>query len=59
MLRAAALLGLLAAVASPALAYEVVTVADGGTLSGTVKFAGTPPRLEPTNGYGSTPPPSP
>ncbi|PYM20224.1 MAG: hypothetical protein DMD78_22590 [Candidatus Rokuibacteriota bacterium] len=47
MLRAAALLGLLAAVASPALAYEVVTVADGGTLSGTVKFAGTPPRLEP------------
>jgi len=47
VLRAAALLGLLAAVASPALAYEVVTVADGGTLSGTVKFAGTPPRLEP------------
>ena len=46
MLRTAALaLALLAA--APALAYEVVTVADGGTLSGTVKFAGTPPRLEP------------
>jgi hypothetical protein len=34
------------AVAAPARAYEVVTVPDGGTLSGTVKFAGTPPRLE-------------
>jgi len=46
VLRTAALaLALLAA--APALAYEVVTVADGGTLSGTVKFAGTPPRLEP------------
>ena len=35
------------ATAGPALAYEVVTVADGGTLGGTVTFAGTPPRLEP------------
>ena len=48
MLRAAALLVLLAAAASPALAYEVVTVADGGTLGGTVKFVGTPPSVPPS-----------
>jgi hypothetical protein len=30
-----------------AAAYEVTTVADGGTLSGTVRFARTPPRAEP------------
>ena len=27
----------------PARAYEVITVTDGGTLTGTVKYAGTPP----------------
>ena len=46
MLRTAAALALLLA-AAPASAYEVVAVADGGTLSGTVKFAGPPPKLEP------------
>lgn len=30
-----------------AAAYEVATVADGGTLSGTVRFTSTPPRHEP------------
>ena len=35
------------ALASPAPAYEVVSVADGGSLAGVVKFAGTPPRLDP------------
>ena len=34
---------LLAAVASQSAAYEAVAVTDGGTLSGTVKFDGTPP----------------
>ncbi|HEY2991532.1 MAG TPA: carboxypeptidase regulatory-like domain-containing protein [Methylomirabilota bacterium] len=47
MLRTAAALALALLVAAPALAYEVVAVADGGTLSGTVKFAGPPPKLEP------------
>ncbi len=28
-------------------AYEEVAVTDGGTLAGVVRFAGTPPRLEP------------
>jgi plastocyanin len=28
-------------------AYEEVAVADGGTIGGVVKFAGTPPKLEP------------
>jgi hypothetical protein len=37
----------LAASASPAGAYEVVEVKDGGVVSGTVKFAGAVPRLEP------------
>lgn len=32
--------------AAPA-AYEEVAVTDGGTLSGVVRFAGTPPRLDP------------
>jgi plastocyanin len=36
-----------AALAGPALAYEEVTVQDGGTLTGTLKFAGVPPKLEP------------
>jgi plastocyanin len=47
VLRTAAALALALLVAAPALAYEVVAVADGGTLSGTVKFAGPPPKLEP------------
>jgi len=47
VLRTAAALVLALLVAAPALAYEVVAVADGGTLSGTVKFAGLPPKLEP------------
>ncbi|MBI4630040.1 MAG: hypothetical protein HY729_15130, partial [Candidatus Rokubacteria bacterium] len=45
-----ALLGALAAlafVAAPASAYEAVAVPDGGALAGSVKFAGTPPRLAP------------
>jgi Carboxypeptidase regulatory-like domain len=42
-----ALLGL-GALASPVrAAYETVAVTDGGVLTGTVRFAGTPPRLEP------------
>ena len=28
-------------------AYEVVTVADGGAVAGTLKFVGTPPKLDP------------
>src|SRR4029450_12185914 len=32
---------------TPAVAYEVVTVPDGGVLAGTVRFTGTPPRLAP------------
>ncbi len=32
---------------SPASGYEEAPVADGGSLTGTVKFVGTPPRLEP------------
>ena len=46
MTRAFLLAAALAA-ASPALAYETVTVPDGGTLSGTVRLAGAAPRLEP------------
>jgi hypothetical protein len=33
--------------APAAAAYEAVTVSDGGTLTGVVRFTGTPPRLEP------------
>jgi hypothetical protein len=47
VLRAAAALLLALAVTAPARAYEVVAVADGGTLSGIVRFAGTPPTLPP------------
>ena len=47
MLRALPVLALALAAAAPAAAYEVVTVTEGGTLSGSVKFAGTPPKLEP------------
>ncbi|MBI4629026.1 MAG: hypothetical protein HY729_09965 [Candidatus Rokubacteria bacterium] len=42
----AAALALLAA-AAPAAAYEVSAVTDGGTVTGTVRFAGTPPKLDP------------
>lgn len=39
---------ILLGVATPAAAvYEETTVADPGVLSGTVRFAGTPPKLEP------------
>ena len=41
-----ALLLVLASVAA-ASAYDVVTVADGGVLTGVVKFAGAPPKLPP------------
>lgn len=33
--------------AAPARAYEVTRVQDGGTLTGTVRFAGPPPKLDP------------
>jgi hypothetical protein len=46
VLRSLATLALIAALTGPALAYEVVTVADGGTLGGVVRFAGTPPKPE-------------
>jgi len=38
---------LIFALATPAGAYEEVVVKDGGVLNGRVKFAGTPPTLEP------------
>lgn len=44
---AVAALGLGLLIAAPARAYEVVAVQDGGTLAGTVKFVGTPPKLVP------------
>jgi plastocyanin len=40
-------LSMAAALAAPAAAYEEIAVKDGGTLTGVVKFAGTPPKLEP------------
>jgi hypothetical protein len=46
-LRLPALLLLAAALAAPAAAYEVVSVPDAGALAGVVRFAGTPPRLDP------------
>jgi len=46
VLRGVAVLALLTALAAPVAAYEVVTVSDGGVLTGTVRFAGTPPRLD-------------
>jgi hypothetical protein len=36
-----------AVLAAPAGAYETVVVADGGSLTGVVRFVGAPPRLEP------------
>jgi plastocyanin len=48
VLRGLTILGLLlTALAAPAVAYEVVAVPDGGVLTGTVRFTGTAPRLEP------------
>ena len=47
MLRLLAALAVTAALAVPAAAYEIVTVADGGVITGLVKFTGAPPRLEP------------
>jgi carboxypeptidase family protein len=44
---AGAALGLVLLVAAPAGAYEVAAVPDGGTISGTVKFVGPPPKLDP------------
>ena len=45
--RLAALGLLLLAGPASAAAYEVVAPADGGVVQGTVRFVGTPPRLEP------------
>ena len=47
MLRLLAALVITAALAGPAPAYEVVTVADGGVVAGVVRFTGPPPKLEP------------
>jgi hypothetical protein len=47
MLRLLAALVVTAALAAPAAAYETVTVSDGGVLTGVVRFAGTPPKVEP------------
>jgi hypothetical protein len=46
-LRLLAALVATAVLVAPALAYEIVTVADGGVLAGVVKFTGAPPKLEP------------
>jgi Carboxypeptidase regulatory-like domain len=47
VVRLLAAVALLAALATSASAYEVVNVVDGGTLTGLVRFAGTPPKLDP------------
>ena len=47
MLTRLAALVAMVALATPAVAFEVVTVPDGGVLTGIVRFTGTPPRLEP------------
>lgn len=47
MLRRLSALVAMVALATPAVAFEVVTVPDGGVLTGIVRFTGTPPRLEP------------
>ena len=44
---AASLVLALSVLATAAGAYEVVTVPDGGTLTGVVRFVGTPPTLSP------------
>jgi hypothetical protein len=46
-LRLAAALLTAAALAAPAAAYEVVPVAEPGSLTGVVRFVGTPPKLDP------------
>lgn len=45
--RLAAVVALVGLLSGPALAYEEAAVTDGGTLTGVLKFAGTPPKLEP------------
>jgi hypothetical protein len=47
VLRLVAALALTAGLLSPAAAYEVVTVAEPGVLTGVVRFTGTPPKLDP------------
>ena len=47
MLRLVAAAAVVAALATPAPAYEVIQVADGGFLAGVVKFTGAPPKLDP------------
>jgi plastocyanin len=47
VLRLLAALLVTAGLAGPAAAYEIVTVPDGGTLAGVVKFTGVSPKLEP------------
>ncbi|MGH7303593.1 MAG: carboxypeptidase regulatory-like domain-containing protein [Candidatus Rokuibacteriota bacterium] len=44
---AVAAFGLVLLLAAPGGAYEVATVQDGATVTGTVRFVGTPPKLEP------------
>ena len=44
---AGAALGLVLLTAAPSGAYEVTALQDGVTLTGTVKFVGTPPKLDP------------
>jgi len=46
VLTLAATLVVAAALATPAAAYEVVPVADGGAVAGVVTFSGAPPRLD-------------
>ncbi len=45
--RLAVAVALTVAMAAPATGYEQVTVSDGGTLTGVLRFTGVPPRLEP------------
>ncbi|MEX2146193.1 MAG: carboxypeptidase regulatory-like domain-containing protein [Candidatus Rokuibacteriota bacterium] len=45
--RLAVAVALAVAMSAPAMAYEQITVSGGGTLTGVLKFAGVPPRLEP------------
>lgn len=45
-LAAGTLLGVGSGTPTPLLAYDVVPLSDGGTLTGSVKFVGTPPRLD-------------
>ena len=44
---AVAAFGLTLLVSAPGGAYEVAAVQDGGTITGSVKFVGTPPKLDP------------